>query len=200
MHESNDRRAFVERVAAAIAGLGAAGVAGTADAKHGKKTKVKVYSFSGNFSKPTYQIDPAKGDPYYLITFRQKDDLKMRESGHKGKRNISGQETFAMMLAMSRKGDLKGKPAFRIEDINWRLHRASFDAATATWTLHASVCSTNPDARPDLSAVSAEGGAETEWYYGMKGDGCGCNACNTCWICGADNSHHCSDSIQFHCR
>lgn len=198
MHEHQDRRGFVERAAAMLAGLGAAGAATNVSAgKHRRRRSIR-YSFDGEFSKPSYQIDPAKGDPYYIITFRQRKDLTLRQTGRKGKRKVSGTETLEMMLAMSRRGDLKGKPAFRIEGITWRLHRADFDDATGTWTLHASVCSTNPDARPDLTR-SADGDPGTEWYYGMKGSGCGCNACDYCWICGADNSHHCSQAVEYHC-
>ncbi|MGI9252613.1 MAG: hypothetical protein ACR2J8_02620 [Thermomicrobiales bacterium] len=189
MHESNDRRAFVERVAAAIAGMGAAGVAGTADAKHGHK-KPTMYSFSGTFSKPHYRVDPERGDPHYIITFRQKEDMSLRQTGRKGQRDMSGQEMEDIMRGMSKKGDLKGRPSIRIENINWRLHRASFDETTDKWRLHASICPTNPNSRPKLEAAGAEGGPEAE-YTPMKISGCGCSACQNCYRC-MDGTRYCT--------
>jgi len=199
MRNNQDRRSFVERLAVGAAAFGAGGIAAAPDGEAASHRRKSVrYSFRGRFSAPVYQVDPKRGDPYYLITFRQKNDLRLQETGKKGSRAISGAATLDMMLRMSRRGDLKGKPAFRIEDINWRIHRADFDETTGTWTLHASVCSTNRDARPDLAQRAGED-AGAEWYSGMKGSGCGCNACDYCWICGADNSHHCSQAVQYHC-
>lgn len=196
MSEFNDNPDTQDRRTMALSIAGAATAAGAALAARIGGAAAAVdkpqYTFSCLCTKPTYRVNAKKGDPWYVITLRQEQDMRMRR--HKEKcRDLTAPQLVDLMASLSRKGNLRNRPSLTIEGINWRLNRAHYDEATGVWTLHCKVCDTNPDARPPLAAGS-EAGTESEDVKASRVYGCSCSGCDYCFSCPGYSKRFCNIS------
>jgi hypothetical protein len=186
MFDAQHRRSAVQRItAAAAAVIAAPALAEETDAKGGKRKHRPrpVELFRGELSNPVYTPLGGPGTDHYLIVAGDCSG-KMRNCDRGHSRHMSAGRLFRYLDRKSG-GKFSGRQSFRLEGINWRLEGVQFDEATGLWRIHARVCQTNPDLRPELRLPGTESNTTVDACDCGCNEGC-FNCCNKGWTCGAN--------------
>lgn len=187
------RRTIIQQLAAgaaAVAGVAAAAGDGGVDAKGGKRrNRTKpIALFKGTIADPVYTPVGGEGSTHYLIESGQCEGRvwNCRTDDH---REMSANRLFRYLERRSG-GVYNGKQTFRLQGINWRLEGVERNPEDGHWRIHARVCDTNPDARPEnrQAAVESDGS--------VRGCDCGCqqscyNCCARGFFCGKNQYEAC---------
>lgn len=212
MHESQDRRSALARLAAGASSIVVAAremsastaVAGEVDAEKKKKKKKNApqYTWSLPWGPATFTKHPGNDPIRYLATVGAFGSGTWIDYRSGKKRTIDDAQLERIIMKQSNGGKMRGMPQLRLAGINWRVLFADFDPVAGTWSMDLRVCDSNPNARPDTTAagVSSAGGVTTEFIDG----GCSCGCLQKCYVCKANGAagcaNSCADACQSGCR
>lgn len=212
MHESQDRRSALARLAAGASSIVVAAremsastaAADGVDAEKKKKKKkgVAQYTWSLPFGPATFTKHPGNDPIRYNATVGAFGEGTLVDYRSGKKRTINDAQLERIIMKQSNGGKMRGMPQLRLAGINWRVLFADYDPASETWSMDLRVCDSNPNARPDttFAGVSSAGGVTTEYEDG----GCSCGCDDKCYVCKANGAascaSNCSDACQSGCR